>query len=1027
MANNDVPSKKDQRIYRILREHCDAPRILFAPDDTLLLHRDGSMKEVMLLSTKLFTYMIKCKGCKLYARWANRQLTVVANNDSVSLTSLDTRAMTSDPLPYKETVDAAVNEFRSVSLETRSAVEAGYIEERITYLIQTAQQTAALLEDEERGGGITPRTGGGSGAVDAEESDSASVSSDSENGDGIAVASPIALVNTTGRAGPQHGDSGKRRGTEALLQMAPSRYISITSLVDGEFADYTTLKNAYIRHDEENLLRDLGIFIKENEGQVETLCEYHYPAFIHAAQQCIGISERDAELVGEELSGAAALVRMAVMNMRKVASSLVTSRSTRDNLQQVRTLLSKAIAVAEYLETAEAQTQKQQLVGAVISLRELVRLAAPLSEYALGEYVLHLRVPALTQNVFTYAVQHLNTWLGVLRDKAYPVGAASLRWDGTVAAGYMASKVIPGAMDDEWQLSESFEPAVLRLTAFSECDAVTAVSNGAGIQAVFLELHREEYLTKYYAEGRVQQAKADILEATLPLTGLSQQEVLERFRVYCATALGFILIEDIVYCATAPHIHSRAEIIQLWTSISGKVAEWAVKVLKVLLSDPSSTKEAVAFVAVIQSLIRCAADNVKSVELNTVALTRVMETASDQLISSWLQDACVGCMQVIMMDTFVPLTVSDAAHFESYVTRFNLHHCASLELDIPTTYTSGSLVLPYSCLVPLIGDQVLDFLQRCCTTTVTSASSVVMQSELNNVDEMLLKYLSVLFRSVAESLQGQLMSISANSILQLAVYVTTCSVMPVIVSCVEQQYVLHWQRDYAAGTAQRMGHPTIMEDCSRYFARSIQRGIERLLDAYRGEVEERLKPIRRLAFWRMQLEGRRQSKSGVGETLNVAMDYALGIIPKISPVLQTAVLRSVVGTTFTNVAMMMLSSMETAVTTAYQDGERDFVLLRDCIGEFEQEYGAGASAWQRRLAELLPGLRAAQCFPQTATSNMDDVRQWLSIKEQQYMMEKANQPQILAGIEGAGKAMSKGLQAVGKTVTATANVFKRDQ
>ncbi|CAJ1018767.1 hypothetical protein NXY56_001259 [Leishmania guyanensis] len=1015
-----TPTKQDRRIYAVLRDHCDTPRVLFSTENPLLLVHQGNRRYVFLFSTKYYTYMVRSKGFKLYAVWANRQLSVTAQSHRVTLTSLDQRTIKATLQSYKETTDAAVNEFSTVTLETKSALNAAEVEKCIMCLVESAQRTAALLEQQERGIALHGSRHLGDNDDDAHSGGS----SDSEDGDSGATSISGARASAAARAAVQQGEGArKKKGAEGALRMGPSRYIAITSLVDGEFADYTTLKNAYMRHEEEDLLRDLGVFIKENEGQVEALCEHHYPALLHAAQQCVSISERDAELVGEELSGATTLVRTAVVNMKKATSNLLLSRSTRDNLQQVRSLLSKAIAVAEYLETAESQTQRQQLVGAVATLRELLRLAAPLSEYAIGEYVLHVRIPALTQDVFSYAVQHLNSWLRVLRDKAYPIGKASMEWGGTVTAGSLSSHLVMAEASEQWWLNEEFVPAQLKLAPFEEAEAITAVSNGAGIQVVFLELHREEYLDKYYAEGRWQQARTDLLECPLTLTNLSPAEVLSKFRQYCATAMGFILIEDIVHCATSPHLRSRAEIIQLWAILSAKITEHALKVLQVLLANPNETSEAVQQVQILQSLIHCAADNVKCVELNNLPLSRVMETASDQLISSWLQQACVDCMQLIMSDTFDPAVVTDAEQFAKLVTRFNFHRCTSLELNIPSTYTSSVQTLPYSAAVPRIGERVLGFLTQCYSTIIIDTSTAVMQSELNNVDEMLLKYMTVLFRTVAESMQGQLMSIDARAVLQLAVYATSCSMMPVLISCAEQQYMLHWQCEYEREKTQTMGAPKLMAHCVKFFAKSLQLGIERLLSALMKEVEERLKSVDSVSYWKARVEVRRQNRKADGDAFASCMEYILTMIPKLSSVLQSTVVRSVVGTAVMRAGVLMQSSLYTAITSAYQDGARDFGVWKDAIEEYERQCVMGVPLWQRRLGELLPGVSGAQRFPLNAAVAVQEARQWMDAKEQAYKAEKASQPQILAGIEGAGKAVAKGFQAVGKGVAARASAF----
>ncbi|CAD2222861.1 exocyst complex component 6 [Angomonas deanei] len=886
-------------------------------------------------------------------------------------------------------------------------LEANSIERKLSFLIQSAQRTAAELALVERGAA----TGSFIDRGDQENDEASGSSDDNEDDD-------------NNKGAKSRRAAARVNDTPATVNMAPSRYIAITSLVDGEFADYTTLKTAYMRHEEEDLLTDLESFIKENEGQVETLCKHHYPAFIHASQQCLSISEKDAQLVGEELSGATALVREAVLNMKQVAANLIVSRNTRNNLVEVRSLLARCMAVAEYIETAESQVQRGQLIGAISSIRELVRLSAALAEYAVGEYVLHIRVPRLSQSVFDMAVQQLNAWLRLLRDSAKEMGKAAVTWSGAISAGTLTKKVVMSEDGNYWWIVERFKNANIELAPFSKADVVTKVCNGAGIQSIFSELRCDEYFSKYYLEGRAQQSKADIFSPQYSLEGAGSDVVTE-FENFCDTALGFMLLEDLVYSATSPRIQSTSEILGTWDRIAQVTSDRAMATSRALQSDPVYTEVMVRLLTSMRTLAYHAAENVKCVQLSAASLSRVAETLSDNLVSLWLQDACVTCTQLVLADSMTPLIAATPAEFEAYVTRFYFDKCSLLELPIPSQYTSGSVSLPYSAIVPTIGDKAMQLLAQCYSVMSFDGGSVVRQAEVNNVEEMLLKYLTVLFRTVSESLQGQLYSIDSKSIIQFAVFISSCSAMPVLVSCVEQQFMRRWPGSYG-GEKQLLGSPKQLADSAAQFSRGVQKGIEALMQACVAELEERLKSSSTFSFWKRQLDyrsGKRKNESS--DSFDDCMNFFLNLIPMLTTILQTSVLRSVMSTTFAHIGQKMQSSIELAIKAAYKDDERDFELMRNALHEFESQCLTNIPLWQRRLINVLPNISAALRFPIQVQSVMDDMTVWINQKEKQYAADRAAQPQILNGLEDATKVMTKGFQAMGKT---TASVFgaKRD-
>ncbi|KAH9599717.1 hypothetical protein LSM04_002339 [Trypanosoma melophagium] len=1032
---SDEETENNEQVQIILRDMGDSPHVLYHTEEPLRLYRDGKQKKVHLYATAYHVYLIKAKKMSFYARWANKLLTVSTVQNTLFIGKSDSTQKREKEVSTQAILTAEKdegNEFNSVKLEGFSAKEVRDVEGWLMELATRARFRAETLEKEEENPSehqesLTKEKYDEWGEADSEGSEDDGGSSWEEQ--------------QQQQQQPSLQDQQQRRSRDvelnSLFEKAPSRYLAVTSLVDGEFTDYSTLKNAYLRNEEDVLLEDLAAFIKENEGQVEKLCERHYPAFLHAARQCISISEQDAELVGQELGGATALARSSVMEMKRAAADLNLSRCVRENVAQVCTLVQASLEIAEHLEMVEVRVRKRQLLGAVVSLKQLLRVATPMAEYALGEYVVHHRVPQMAEDILTAAVQQLNAWLKLLRELSHPVGIAALTWEGAVRPGCVEKK-LEVTQEGDWWIESKCSRAFIKRAPFAESAGVEDILYGASLQEVFEELRRGTYYCNYYAESRGQQAKLDLYEPFFPGEGLSGEELVAELQRYCETALGFLLIEDIVHHATKPHVQSSSEILSMWDRLSQSMAERARRVSSLLASDTNYTERMIDVFRLLRQFLNIAVDIVNSVRLSPLTLSLVVEAMSDSIISSWLQDACMEATQAVLNDTLLPLTASNVEEYNAYVTRFFLDRCKHIELPLsPNGFTSGKVSLPYALMVPSIGDVALRFLSRCHSIVVTDQGAVVRQSELNNVDEMFLKYLSVLFRTVAELLQGHLVTIPERGVLQFAVFVTSCATMSVILSCVEQQFCLEWPSDYGGRQREKLGEPRLLATSAALFEKAVEKGIDKLLNAFIMETDDRLKPTADIEYWKRLIEVRRgtvqanprgsgDDDDDVARGFVETMEYIIGMIPQLSAVLQASVMRSVLGTVVAHVCVSVPLNLERALAGALDSGggaSRDFATLRSCVAEFAALAGAQVPVWQRRMAAAVGGgLPLAARFPLNPAAAAEELLAWVARRE-----EAAARSAPAAGLEAAGKfvarGVGKGLQVVGQTVMGGANAI----
>lgn len=1004
----------DKRVYKVLQKCCDAPVVLFCSGtlDPILWRRENSRSKpvkVVLVCTEYYTYLLKRKKYAFISRWPNRLLTINAQNATVVLSCSEgpfSHSLEENDAPlFRESSlsRAAYRKRKTLGLQGATLIavtsrEASNIEEKVFRLISAAGRTAEMLEREEAGD-VLPK------AADDVLQDHSENDSKSDHSLDIAGVRNDFLLERKDELGKM----------EELLRLVPSRYITLTSLVDGDFAEYTMLRNAYLRHEEAQLIGDLEMFIKENEGRVEALCQVHYASFIRAVELCLSISSKDADTVSANLGVANEMVKKSVMNVKEAASNLLVRQTTCTNLESVRCLLELFLNVAEHLETAESQVEKKKLRSAVIAIRELASVASPLVSFALGEYVLHRRVPALINEVFAFAVQHLNTWLQRLRQESLPIGMAAFQWEGSNVPGSVVKELNFDPSGDWWWLSEKFLPSKNTSAIFRASEAVLYLCNGAGIQNVFKELHRLEDFRRYYHESRVQQMQADFFNANFSVNGMSPEQLVEYFHHFCAKALGFVLIEDIVHTATYPQVQSCSEILQTWSHLTTAIAARLSMVSGALAGDEGYSSHMLHIVDTMRLLLRHSIESVKSVELSPLRLMKVIESYTDNLVSVWLQEACVAVTEAVSSDPLLALVAYTPEEFEKYVTQFHLHIRSSLELNIPATFPGAPVTLPYSKMIPGVGMITLGFLNKCYNVMVLDNSSAIRHSELNNVDEMLLKYLSILFRTFLEGMR-QLDLSGGDSVLKCATLVSSCTVMPVIVSFVEQQFLLHWPSDAAVGK-QKLGCPKLLKSSADLFGEPLQDAVEKMLSACIADVKTRLALSSTVIYWYKQIDLRQtnEQQRASEECFRKCIDYILQLIPQLSALLPGVMIRSVIGTAVAHMGQGIQNCLETALKRAYAGNDHNFDAMRACVEEYDKQCTMGVPQWQELLRSALPGLTAISRFPLDAKGAVEGAKSWIANREAQEAEERSNVAQKTV-VEDMGKALTRGIQSVGKTL-----------
>ena len=1059
--------RKDPHVYRILRDYSDLMTIAFQTPEPLVMHRHKSAKKVYLVATKYFLYLIKKKGMKLYTRWPVRTLSVetygsllfissgISAKESVAeyksragkTRTSSRRANDSDDEDGDDDDDEENNEDSSTLISCHLEVDESTtrlhtLESDLRKLIFQAETLHKHHEREEAGiirvRKVKVRTDEDDMAEDLGlNDDEQDEEDDDENGDDLdgedeaedEAAKRRKLRNRgrfddalTGGAGA----AARKKAVPSNAAAASSRFMAISSLVDGEFADYSALKNAYIHHEDGSLLEDLTVFVSDNEAQVQQLCRDHYVRFLNAARQCRSLSDEDAGVVKEELSGANILVRKSALEMKQAATALFLSSAAKEKIELTQVLTTRMRLVAEAVEAAEAQAQNQQLVAAVKSCDRAAHLATPLAGFVIGEYVLHHRIPQLRQTIFTAAQSNANGWMRYLREQTAVIGNVALQNHRGTAQnlGRFQRRIVIAEGGDEWWVDEQFVGSSVTIaggdtgTFASIVPVINNVCSGSFIQRVFLAANKEIEFAQHYNISRHQQHANDLF-STAPI---GSSEALQQ---YCALAVGVMVVEDIVHHVTRPHVTSKAELLALWDRISTRIAREA-ETVAITLCMTNAVEEAKGVFRLLAQVVNVIVDAIRTVELSPLLLTRVLERSANQLHSLWLQQVCLDVEQIISTDSLTPVAVKDASEYQANVARFLLNKCPSMKLPIPGVAKGGSTVyLPFALFVPMVGDRVLGFVEK-CLNIVTSANG--RQSEVNNTDAMIVEYVSVVFRKA----NGMISSVVENkvppqAVLQFAVLSTSCTALQVVLSAVEQAYVLQWEGDATA--KQTIGKPMLFASCAALFSQTSTACVAKMHDGVQAKLMDLLKPIGSISYWRARVDLRKKQQqaqsSGGAEgaapadenALKAAVDYLCKTMQSLTQLLQPDIVQTISRISLLHLNQESYDKVSSAILQA-MTSERDCALLRSCLQEAESSLGLAIADCCRRL-DAIVGNIAHKVAPSDVIAS---VRHMIEKKEleqaEESRLESASQ--AVVGVVGGGvMATRRGLATVGNAVFST--------
>lgn len=415
-----IVKKAERKVYAILRDCCDSPRVLFHSSHPLFVRRpDGVNKQVMLVSTRLFTYLIKMKDMRLYMRWPNSELHVCAARNILTLTRRppptshrctdDSSAAPTCPdillaahsshacaTPSSASFPARVrhrarelmhrlgsrsrsrsrNHIRSAAritdadlreyatgarLQTTSSAYATIIEGHLSVLLQPAPTRNDVGE----------REGTQEASLDMVIDEAAASPHTSPLISSSRDSSDESVSRHRSESRSIHTNLGKGMPAQRLREHTQTKYNtntyhssnSVKNMVEDEDADEDEVKSE---------LPALQRRIHAEADATVRRCRLHARSLRAAAHAGAALSEAPVRCVAETLAHVLPRVRAAVQPMREANTAHDDARRRAAALARVHAMLRRRRRWLDFLEAAEVQTRRGQIMAAMQSVQMLL-------------------------------------------------------------------------------------------------------------------------------------------------------------------------------------------------------------------------------------------------------------------------------------------------------------------------------------------------------------------------------------------------------------------------------------------------------------------------------------------------------------------------------------------------------------------------------------------------------------------------------------------------------------------------------
>jgi hypothetical protein len=426
-------------------------------------------------------------------------------------------------------------------------------------------------------------------AKSEQKHDAADDSSDSSSDDETAGLRQGGKRGFNSASNPKQNAVGEFNSAMGLTNITddPQRYVMISSLVDGEFADYGVVKQAYLQAQQDaesgksteegwvdpvtELITDLESFTSDNQKQMQMLCHRYYKRFLQAGSQCAQIKEQEVSDLQAALQKSTSAVMGTAVKLRDAGSELEASRYVESQLNQSKTFAQRVLKPLQLMQTAEQQYERRQLLNAITTIQLVRETATPLVESPLGQYLLFDRVPQLHQRIVAQSLQQLNLWCKVLRTEAEVIGKAAMNQRAIIFSVSNVTKAIEVTADGKgWRIRIDTQKQIAsdadgRDAMTQVVEQLSNVSRGAGLQDLLTRCQHGDTFLRNVQTSRDRQLQLEIEDKNV------------EFEKFCHKVLGFMVVEDVCYHVTSPSVTTESRLHTQWSRIISEVGARALQ------------------------------------------------------------------------------------------------------------------------------------------------------------------------------------------------------------------------------------------------------------------------------------------------------------------------------------------------------------------------------------------------------------------------------------------------------------------
>ncbi|CDW53146.1 exocyst complex component 6 [Trichuris trichiura] len=530
-------------------------------------------------------------------------------------------------------------------------------------------------------------------------------------------------MSKSGSKAEQSSDNGSSSLKSSSIGVEHMHTLSELETSDVTGVDFV-LRALYEKGDVQSFMKALEKRIRQYDREIEKLCNFHYPDFVHAVQDLVALRKECADLKSE-VADADHYLQECSAPLLSVSAEIAKQRKLQRNISAAMDSVSMCLPVLEKFARLNELLQAKKYYPALRTLEQLEHTYLPrVSRYRFGE-AMEGSIRGIREKIKDASFNELTDFLENIRAVSKKIGRVALRQTAeqlSQSGCLVATNEELLALcrtDSRIEVSANTEEVDFSAQDMIDFSPVYRCCH------IFSVLGARDSFEAYYRKQRREQV-AFSLRAPQKIFG-SFQSLLN----YFLEVIGFFVIEDHVM-QTASDLVTRSYRDELWEIAVGHVER--------ILNDHFGQCTDDNPMLPVKSLILLFAQTMKGYGFQVTALYRVLQNFRDQYNEILMAKSCSRFDSLLRTENHACLMVNNAEELRALIERFPL--ARKVLDDELADKTEPPFQLPFSEFVPAVYEETKRFVHACLlfVENLEMSHTEVQETIRNSVNLLLQRF-----------------------------------------------------------------------------------------------------------------------------------------------------------------------------------------------------------------------------------------------------------------------------------------------